>query len=104
TVTRRLALGDLLESGDDDDEPLLSTLGSTRGAIHTVSPAGDPIAAVLALDPPLADARQRLVEEFENRHVERILALHDGNVPRAAAAAGVARRHLQRLKARFRGE
>jgi two-component system, NtrC family, response regulator HydG len=102
-VTRRLALGDLLEP-NDDDEPLLSTLGSTRGAIHTVSPAGDPIAAVLALDLPLGDARQRIVEEFENRYVERILAIHDGNVTRAAAAAGVARRHLQRLKARFRGE
>ena len=102
-VTRRLALGDLLEP-NEDDEPLLSTLGSTRGAIHTVSPAGDPIAAVLALDLPLADARQRIVEEFENRYVERILAIHDGNVTRAAAAAGVARRHLQRLKARFRGE
>jgi len=106
TVVRRLALGDLIEEPGrtlDGDEAGLS-LGSSRQAVHTVSPAGDPIAAILAMDLPLADARARIVQEFEHRYVERILALHDNNVTRAAAAAGVARRHLQRLKARFRGD
>jgi len=106
TVVRRLALGDLIEEPGrtmEGDEMGLS-LGSSRHAIHTVSPAGDPIAAILAMDLPLADARARIVQEFEHRYVERILALHDNNVTRAAAAAGVARRHLQRLKARFKGD
>ena len=53
------------------------------------------------MDLPLAEARQKIVDEFEARYVEQLLANHGGNVTRAAAAAGVARRHLQRLKARF---
>ena len=62
------------------------------------------MAAVLALDLPLTDARQRVVEEFEQRYVDRMLALHDGNVTRAAAAAGVGRRHFQRIKAKDRSQ
>ena len=52
------------------------------------------------MDLPLAVARQKLVEAFERRYVERVLKLHDGHVARAAAASGVARRYFQLLKAR----
>jgi DNA-binding NtrC family response regulator len=92
-VARRLALGDL---GD------ASELGGTpRGrAVHSVGQGGDTIAAVLALDLPLADGRQRIVDEFEVRYVTRLLEMHGGDTERAAAAAGVARRQLQRLKAK----
>jgi DNA-binding NtrC family response regulator len=51
---------------------------------------------------PIAVARQRVVDAFEERYLERVLAAHDGNMSRAATAAGVARRHLQRLRARQR--
>ncbi len=51
---------------------------------------------------PLVQARQRVVAMFERRYVERLLADHGGNVVRAAAASGIARRHFHRLKARFR--
>ncbi len=51
---------------------------------------------------PIAVARQRVVDAFEERYLERILAVHQGNVTHAAASAGVARRHLQRLRARRR--
>jgi DNA-binding NtrC family response regulator len=53
-----------------------------------------------ALELPLGEARQRVVEEFERRYVKRLLARHGGNVTRAAQSAGVARRYLQILKAR----
>jgi DNA-binding NtrC family response regulator len=54
----------------------------------------------LALSLPLGEARQRVVEEFERRYVERMLESHRGNVTRAAESAGVARRYFQILKAR----
>ncbi len=60
----------------------------------------DLVEQILALDLPLGHARQRLVEEFERRYVERVLARHGGSVVRAAAASGIARRYFQILKAR----
>jgi two-component system response regulator HydG len=38
---------------------------------------------------------------FERRYVEQVLAEHGGNVLRAAAASGVARRQFQRVKGRI---
>ena len=94
-VARYLALGDLADLQTDSDEP-----DSRAPSVRPPAPAGDPIERILSLGLPLADARQKLVEEFEERYVQRILDEHRGNVTRAAAAAGVARRHLQRLKSR----
>lgn len=90
-VARRLALGDLGEIEGALQVP------RSHGAQHVVA-GGDIIAAVLALELPLAEARQRIVDEFEARYVRRLLDAHAGDTARAAAAAGVARRHLQRLK------
>jgi two-component system, NtrC family, response regulator HydG len=101
-VARRLALGDLAEAGPSSKPPP-SVPPPPGGAPPGAPGSGDPIARVLSLDLPLADARQRLVEEFEARYVEHILAAFRGNVSRAAAAAGVARRHLQRLRAKYAG-
>jgi DNA-binding NtrC family response regulator len=55
---------------------------------------------VLAMDLPLPRARAVVVEAFERRYVQRALDLHGGNVSRAAAAAGVALRYFQIVKAR----
>jgi len=41
-----------------------------------------------------------VLREFDRAYVARVLAEHGGNVMRAAAASGIARRHLQRVKAR----
>ncbi|HZO12655.1 MAG TPA: sigma 54-interacting transcriptional regulator [Polyangiaceae bacterium] len=90
-VTRRLALGDLAGEQPIPDE----------GVLHAALHSGDAIGGILALDLPLPEARQRLMNEFEQRYVQRQLEIHQGNVTRAAAAAGVARRHMQRLKARL---
>jgi DNA-binding NtrC family response regulator len=99
-IARRLALGDLSGMGHPSEFPP-PLQARESAAVHTVGQRGDAIAAVLALDLPLADARQRVVDEFELRYLERLLELHGGNVTRAAAAAGVTRRSLQRLKARI---
>ena len=88
-VARQLALGDLSHAEGDG-------LGPPIGS----PPPGDEVERVLALDLPLPVARQKLVEAFERRYVERVLRLHDGHVARAAAASGVARRYFQLLKAR----
>ena len=40
---------------------------------------------------PLKEARQRLLDEFEQRYLEALLARHDGNVSAAARQAGLSR-------------
>ena len=84
TVARRLALGELA-----DDEQ-----GSGASA-----PA-DVIAGVLSLDLPLTRAKQRLMTEFERMYVERVLAKYRGDVGKAAAASGIARRYFNLLRAK----
>jgi hypothetical protein len=49
---------------------------------------------------PYRAARQRVLDELEQRYLERVLAENGGNVMRAAEASGIARRHLQRVKVR----
>ena len=67
------------------------------------SGASDPfMAQVLELDLPMPRARERIVEEFQRRYVERVLGQHGGNVTRAAAASGLAYRYFQLLRSRQR--
>ncbi len=92
TLARHLALGEL------------ANLGQSGGpaAMHAELMASDPPGDVFdrALTLPLGEARQMVVEEFERRYVEKMLASHGGNVTRAAESAGVARRYFQIMKAR----
>jgi DNA-binding NtrC family response regulator len=90
-VARRLALGDLAGDG-------LPESASPRTLEAT---SGDTIARVLAMSLPLTEAREHVLIEFERRYLQHVLVSNRGNVTRAAAAAGVARRHLHRLKARL---
>jgi DNA-binding NtrC family response regulator len=83
-VARHLALGDLATHAKSGEHVL----------------CGDVIERVLAMDLPISDARDRVVEEFERRYVERMLARNKGVVTEAAKASGVARRHFQRLRAK----
>jgi DNA-binding NtrC family response regulator len=55
---------------------------------------------VLASNLSWGEARQRVLAEFEKVFLLRMLEQHGGNVTRAAEAAGIARRHFHRLKAR----
>jgi DNA-binding NtrC family response regulator len=52
---------------------------------------------------PIALARQQLIDRFERVYIERVLAHHGGDVQRAAAASGIARRQFFRLKAKAGG-
>ena len=87
-VARTIALGDLApleaEAEQQDEDP--SSL----------------IARVLAEDVPFARARDLVMDEFRRQFVERALARHGGNVPKAAAAAGVSRRYFDRIRERSR--
>jgi DNA-binding NtrC family response regulator len=72
-------------------------------APQSVPPASreeDVVERVLAMDLPLQRARNLIVEDFERRYLERVLARYGGNVTRAAEASGIARRHFYRLRAR----
>lgn len=55
---------------------------------------------ILTLDLPFREARRAAIAAFERRFVERLLAQHGGNVSRASAASGIARRYLQMIKRR----
>jgi transcriptional regulator with GAF, ATPase, and Fis domain len=85
-------------------EPAAPQHAQTRGpepapaAEGTQGPAGVE-ASLLSL--PYHEAKDAWTERFERTYVEAILARSGGNVSRAAREAGVDRRHLQRLIARF---
>jgi two-component system response regulator HydG len=91
-VAKRLALGDL------EPEPLA---GQGAG-MHTQAPGmGDEVLnRVLGLNLPLSQARDLVIEEFERRYLQKMMAAHDNDATRAAAAAGVARRYFQLLRSR----
>lgn len=85
-VARYVAIGDL----DLDGGPSAPPVGA------------NPFEEILEAELPLARARERLMAEFERRYIERVLARHGGNVSRAAASSGLARRYFQILNARRR--
>src|SRR5690606_8731995 len=101
TVSRHLALGDLVYDADadagDDDRPHGKDRDDTRGAAEEglSVPIDGVVERVLSSRLPLVQARQQIVEEFDRAYLARVLREHDGNVTRAAAAAGLARRNFQ---------
>ena len=48
----------------------------------------------------MTTARQAVLDEFERRYTTHMLALHGGNVTRAAAASGIGRRYFQMVRAK----
>jgi transcriptional regulator with GAF, ATPase, and Fis domain len=90
-VAKRLALGDL------EPEPLP---GAPAGLHSQPVPGDDVIARVLALNLPLSQARDMVVEDFERRYLQKMMTAHEGDATKAAAAAGVARRYFQLLRSR----
>jgi transcriptional regulator with GAF, ATPase, and Fis domain len=119
-VARRVALGEVApvetrrpgtrDAGPSsipapDAGPLSRSPASVRsGGLSAASAGGDFIEETIALDLPLPRARERVVDEFERRYVQRVLAQHNGNVGAAAAASGIARRYFQLIKARSKPE
>jgi hypothetical protein len=79
----------------------LTTMDEQEEAPSTARiPLGGLIEEILAMDLPLLDARAKLMAEFDRRYLSRVLAEHGGNVSRAAAASGIARRNFQILRVR----
>lgn len=68
-----------------------------RSATHA-----DAVTRILAMDLPYVRARQEMLREFEGRYVHNVLEQQGGNVSRAAAHSGLARRYFQILKSRVR--
>jgi DNA-binding NtrC family response regulator len=78
-----------------------AVLRSHAGSLPPPSrPDGDWIDSFASTGIPFALARRRVVEEFERRYTERVLAEHGGNVTHAARASGIALRYFQLVKAR----
>ncbi|MGZ3478033.1 MAG: helix-turn-helix domain-containing protein, partial [Polyangiales bacterium] len=67
-------------------------------------PVGEEIAPRTAIDAsiPYAEARRRAIEAFEHAYVKDLLARHQGQVSKAAAAAGMDRVYLYKLLKRHR--
>jgi two-component system, NtrC family, response regulator HydG len=59
----------------------------------------DVFAAILERDLPYTRAREQTLLEFQRRYVARALAIHGGNVAKAARASGLAHRYFQIIKA-----
>jgi transcriptional regulator with GAF, ATPase, and Fis domain len=87
-VARQVTLGGLSPDGVLDH-----VMPEEAQALHSLD-------AVIAMDLPLVQARQRVMEAFERSYIDRLLVQHGGNVSHAAAASGVALRYFQRLRAR----
>jgi len=96
-VARQLALGELAEHAREAQNEDASTEGAPTPTLSR-----DLLEELLAQDLPLPRARELLVEEFERRYIERVLARYQGNVGRAAAASGIARRYFQLIRARHK--
>jgi DNA-binding NtrC family response regulator len=110
-IARRIALGDMVDapgltgptSGPTPGSGPASGAAPTSGAASVPGAArsDEVIAAILAQDLPLPRARELMVDEFERRYVERVLAKHGGNVTHAAASSGIARRYFNTIRARL---
>jgi DNA-binding NtrC family response regulator len=89
-VARQLALGDFE----------LGMANERRGESPATLEGDDVIAAALRDALPMTAARQKVLDEFERRYITHMLALHGGNVTRAAAASGIGRRYFQMVRAK----
>lgn len=81
----------------------LGVLDTASTSSATSTPT-DGFEAAITPDLSFAQARQRIIAEFERRYVQCILEAHGGNVSRAAASSGIARRYFQVLRARHRDD
>lgn len=96
-VLHHAALGDLA-----DTDAVLARAGEEPGANAgaTTVAARDVVDGVIARGVPFPQARQKVLEAFEERYVDAMLAKHDNNISKAAAAAGIARRYFYTIRTR----
>jgi DNA-binding NtrC family response regulator len=78
--------------------------GAALATQSTTSEGGvDIIGAVIHDEASFAEARRRVLDAFESRYLAWLLAKHGGNVSRAAASAGIARRYFYAIRSRTAG-
>ncbi len=87
-VTRELALGDLQRTGE------------LQAASPRAMGGDESIDSVLEMNLPFVDARQKVLDAFQTRYLERLLEKHGGSVQKAAEEAGIAARYFRLLRAR----
>ena len=78
--------------------------GGDRPTAASPGGVGAVVEELLGADVSYSEARRRLLVEFEQRYVERMMQVHHGNITRAAAASGLARRNFQLIRARRKDE
>ena len=87
TIARLIALGDLAPPTEES-------------AAHTT----DVIDEVIRGGLPFVRAREKVVDEFQRRYLEHVLAEAGGDTAKAAAHSGIARRYFNLLRARLKNE
>ena len=92
-VAHRYALGDMA-----DPETLQRSKLATGTTPNEKQKTVDVIQRVVDAELGFFEARERVLTEFQARFVEAVLARHNGDVAKAAAASGIARRYLYVLK------
>lgn len=81
-----------------------ASVGAEARAFERTSPhsdATDVIGEVIRDDLAFPLARRRVLDSFERRYLSWVLEKHGGNVSRAAAAAGIARRYFYVVRSRI---
>ena len=91
-LARRVSLGD----------DLSAMLQVGAGVAGTGGRGTDFLDRVLDMNLAMPHARQKVIEEFEQRYVARAIAAHGGNVSRAAAASGLTRRYFHMLRSKMK--
>ena len=102
-VAQRIALGDLAPTAVGRRAPSSIAPPSSSPSLPSSSNspvAGDLVEQTLAAGLSFQVARERVVSDFERRYTAAILSAHGGNVSRAAAASGIARRYFYVLRSR----
>jgi DNA-binding NtrC family response regulator len=95
TVARHIALGEFAKFERTSTRP---------PPLEGASSQEDFIDRIVGSGVALPFARQQVMEEFERRYLDAALQRHSGNVTKAAAASGIARRYFHMLKARQKPE
>ncbi len=113
-IARRVALGEDAEFGEwlHELSPSNTEKKSSISPAAPVAPtaqatpiaqAGDLVATTIAEDLPYATAKARILQDFERRYLRHVLDKHQGNISRAAAASGIARRYFYVLLGKHEG-
>src|SRR5262249_33088684 len=92
-----------IEASSDrqEESPLETDAVWSHADADTAAAREDIIGEVIAEGLSFSHARRKVLEAFERRFIEAALPKSGGNVTRAAAVSGLARRYFYKVRARF---